>query len=71
MATHLQVQKRLDKAKYLESERLHTDLSGNMDYCDFCDQQANFKCRATQLDREMNCLCAKSYNRMVRSKGKK
>ena len=69
--TNLQRQKWCDKKKYIESERLHTDLSGNMDYCDFCDQQENFKCRATQLDREMNCLCAKSYNKKIRAKGKK
>lgn len=69
--TNLQRQKKLDEQKYLESERLHTDLSGNMDYCDFCDQQANFKCRATQLDREMNCLCSKAYNKKVRERAKK
>lgn len=69
--TNLQRQKKLDKRKYLESEKLKTDLSGNMDYCDFCDQQANFRCRATQLDREMNCLCAKSYNRKCRKGAKK
>ncbi len=69
--TNLQRQKKLDEQKYLESERLHTDLSGNMDYCDFCDQQANFKCRATQLDREMNCLCSKAYNRKCKKGAKK
>lgn len=69
--TNLQRQKKCDERKYLESEKLKTDLSGNMDYCDFCDQQANFRCRATQLDREMNCLCSKAYNRQMRKGAKK
>ena len=69
--TNIKKQHCLDKAKYLESEHLKTDLSGNMSYCDFCEQQVNFKCQATQLDREMNCLCAKAYNKKARNKNEK
>ena len=69
--TNLQRQKQLDKAKWLESESFKTDLSGNMGHCDYCEFQNNFHCPISQLDREMNCICAKSYNKMTKEKAKK
>lgn len=65
--TNLQRQKKLDKKKWLLSEKLGVDKSGDMDYCGYClYQDIEFNCFATQLDREMNCLCAKAYNKMAK-----
>lgn len=61
--TNLQVQKELDEEKWVDSEKAKTDLSGAMDYCDYCSKQYIGGCSAIQLDRVMDCLCAKAYNR--------
>lgn len=75
--TNIKKQKILDKKKYIESEKCGCDKSGGMDYCQCCDFRLEYNilngngqnapqtiCTATQLDREMNCLCAKAYNRL-------
>lgn len=64
METNIQKQHRLDKKKWLESESVNMDLSGMMPYCNFCGfQRKDFTCPIEQIHREMNCLCAKAYNR--------
>lgn len=35
----IELQKKLDKRKYLESERQGKDLSGFMNYCEYCVMQ--------------------------------
>lgn len=59
------MQKRLDKQKWLESEKQSMDMSGGMPYCSACELKTVFGyCNANQMEREMNCLCAKAYNRL-------
>lgn len=68
--TNLQRQKQLDEQKYLVSEAKQSDQSGFMPYCDYCDHKQN-GCGKSQLEKEMNCICATAYNRMVRARKKK
>lgn len=57
----------LDKRKWIESEKEGCDMSGDMPYCEHCEEQTRFRsCVATQEERESVCLCAKAYNRMAR-----
>ena len=70
MATNIQTQHRLDRVKYKKSEEYGADLSGAMPYCFSCEYRADLGCSVSQLDREMNCLCAKAYNNMNYTKGK-
>ena len=69
--TNLQRQKKLDEQKWLMSEAKGCDQSGKMDWCTYCEWEEKSECLETQLDREMNCLCAKAWNRMVRERAKK
>ncbi|MBQ2894960.1 MAG: hypothetical protein IJE92_05525 [Clostridia bacterium] len=55
----------LDKEKWLESEKMGVDMSGEMPYCGDCEHQL-LGCLATHEKRVENCLCAKAYNRMAR-----
>jgi hypothetical protein len=74
--TNKEIQKRLDKKKWLASEKRGHDLSGVFIQCHCCEKQTArgwqkdglFKhgCSATQEERESQCLCAKAYNRMYR-----
>lgn len=72
--TNKERQKSLDRQKWLESEQQRFDMSGCMLYCEFCSKAdhshptENGKCYATQEERENDCLCAKSFNRMKRRK---
>ena len=69
--TNLERQKALDKKKWIKSEKVKHDCSGLMPYCAYCDYLERFekiKCNLEQVDREMNCICAKAYNRMARDK---
>lgn len=59
-------QKALDKAKWLQSEQEHADLSGKQGYCSACPMAVNQTCTATQAEREKESLCAKAYNRQDR-----
>lgn len=70
--TNLQRQKKLNEQKWFVSEAKKEDQSGKMDWCKYCDYKYLFedKCGISQLDREMNCICAKAWNRMVREKAK-
>lgn len=59
----------LDKRKWFLSEKTKIDCSGTMPYCSYCEYRSNgFKCKATQQEREVKCLCATAYNRLTRGK---
>ena len=67
--TNVERQKSLDKKKYYASQIYNKDLSGNMIYCSKCEYtNCLHNCRATQKERETQCLCARAYNRMIRVK---
>lgn len=61
-------QKQLDEQKYLLSESRKYDMSGKMDYCDYCIYCTDGKCKAEQLEREAKTICATAYNRQIRKK---
>lgn len=74
---NIERQRKLDEQKWLNSEGMGYDRSGCMDWCMYCDMQKNeynvynksfWRCDIPQVDREMNCVCARAYNRMVRDK---
>lgn len=66
--TNLQLQKELDEQKWLDSEICGYDKSGFMYYCALCPSNSETGCKETQLNRVMNCLCAKAHNK---NRGKK
>lgn len=60
-------QKSLDKKKYLESERLGSDQSGKMIYCQGCEYKCAFRgCLKSQEEKDQHHYCATAYNRMRR-----
>lgn len=64
-------QRSLDRKKWLASEKLKCDMSGEMPYCEKCLWQSEWLgCCADQEQRESNCLCATAYNRLVRAQQK-
>lgn len=71
MATNIERQHSLDKKKYFLSQKNKTDMSGKMPYCTYCKYCKNNSCLLEQVDREMNCVCATAFNRMVRKNIKK
>lgn len=65
--TNKELQKRLNKKKWLESEKVGEDMGGQMDYCSFClEQDLNGYCGSIQDEIDENCLCAKAYLRSKR-----
>ena len=66
--TNRDLQEKLDKKTWEESAREFCDLSGAMEYCDFCKAQNGQLCGASQSERESFALCAKAYNKKNRSK---
>lgn len=69
---NIQRQKWCNEQKWLTSEAKKSDQSGYMAWCDYCKykQSENEKtpCMVNQLNKELNCLCATAYNKMVRKK---
>lgn len=69
MARLNEIQKRLDKKKWLESEKQGFDMSGCMPYCAKCQYAdhshptENGKCYATQEEKTHYSFCAKAYNK--------
>lgn len=67
--TNIERQKKLDKEKWLESEKNGYDMGGCMLHCQYCEYAdhthptMNGKCYATQKQRQYQCLCATAYNR--------
>ena len=79
--TNVLRQKWLDKKKWLKSEKEGKDLSGKMNYCEFCSvRKKNVSCSAEptvlsicskdQGRREKYCLCATAYNALYHCKNK-
>lgn len=67
--TNKERQSRLDKKKWFTSKMYKRDCSGSMPYCISCTQRTcTHICKATQAERENQCLCAKAYNKMSRVK---
>jgi hypothetical protein len=65
--TNKERQAKLDKKKWLESEKECCDKTGEMPYCFYCLYQTPYlMCQATQEERENGCLCAKAYNKWVK-----
>lgn len=64
------IQNKLNREKWLESEKQGFDMSGCMPYCKFCNmadhshQTENGKSYASHYERTINCICAKSKNIM-------
>lgn len=58
-------QKELDFMKWNLSEIEKKDMSGKMEYCNFCQYQdfSNLTCKACQELREQETLCAKAFNK--------
>lgn len=60
-------QKQLDEQKWLESEKQGWDLSGALDYCNYCKHRETFgTCPISQETRVLKCACTKAYNKMRR-----
>ena len=78
MAKLSDTQTRLDKKKYLKSETVGIDLSGNMDYCGFCSKRTDttqydtlpYACAVSHEVRIDECLCGKAYGKMKRQEKK-
>ena len=74
MARLKETQKRLDKKKWLESEKQGYDMSGCMTYCKDCEyadhshSTLNGKCYATQQEKENNYICARQYEKITKRK---
>lgn len=59
-------QKELDFIKWNLSQVQKKDLSGKMEYCNFCSMKTQAGCKATQEQRELESLCAKANNKKER-----
>lgn len=62
-------QKRLDKRKYLVSQEKQRDMSGFMDYCEYCIHKGN--CGLSQAEKETTNICAKAYEKKTNVNRKK
>ena len=67
--TNQQRQKQLNEQKWYVSKAKRLDQSGKMDWCKYCDNKnlLEDKCVISQEEIDVNCLCARAYNRMVRA----
>ena len=65
-----ELQKKLDKKKYLFSEKVGKDLSGQFSTCFGCEFRDvyNQGCFAESTQRTEQCLCAKAYNEYLGGK---
>lgn len=71
MATNKQIQKSVDKSKWLASEFWGEDMSGQMGYCAFCKHRTDHNtCSIIHEERVEISACATAYNRMVREANK-
>lgn len=60
-------QDRLDKKKYLDSEKIGFDLSGHLQHCQVCPcRMKDCHCLATQDDRVKYSLCARAYDKLCK-----
>lgn len=56
-------QKELDFIKWNTSQIEKQDLSGKMNYCNYCNRKTIDGCNASQDEREQGNLCAKAFNK--------
>ena len=63
-------QQRLNKIKWLESEKQLRDMSGEMCWCAVCKFKRGVNCAVEEYERTKNCYCATAYNRMKRLNSK-
>ena len=69
MVSNIKNQKARNDEKWFKSKMYKSDLSGSMGWCLYCGSQTpTHKCNAPQTKRDQECLCAKAYNKMKRSK---
>ena len=61
-------QQRLNKIKWLESEKQLRDMSGEMPWCEVCNYRFGVDCDIDDPERTNKCLCSTAYNRMKRQK---
>ena len=55
----------LDKEKWEESQTQGRDMSGEMEYCNYCSEHIfGTFCRHNQKERETKFLCARAWNNM-------
>ena len=67
--TNKENQNARNNEKWFASKLYKNDLSGHMAWCNHCERQTpTHNCNAPQTKRDEECLCAKAYNRMKRSK---
>lgn len=61
-------QERLDKKKYLDSEKIGFDVSGHLAHCQVCPcrMKGDCHCIASQEDRTKYCLCARAYDKLCK-----
>ena len=57
------IQKKLDRHKWIASEATKEDMSGSMPYCRWCSHEDDGFCRIPHVDRIETNECAKAYNR--------
>lgn len=68
--TNKEKQKELDFTKWNLSQIEHRDMSGEMNYCQYCDyRNEHCFCTASQEEREADSLCAKAFNKGRRYNG--
>ncbi len=66
--TKVERQATLDGLKWIASENIGRDLSGEMEYCKACDFCNETSCTLTQKERENKLQCATAYNKFHRRK---
>lgn len=67
--TNVERQRSLDIKKYIESEKVKSDMSGYMPYCKFCGNAKSCQAKVYDFNKiNRDCLCAKAYNKMNKSK---
>lgn len=61
-----------DKKKWFLSEKVNKDMSGDMDYCNYCKEQTQKKTCMLNADfRIKEYTCGKAYNKMTKREKKK
>ena len=63
-------QERLDKKKYLDSEKFGFDLSGHLAHCQVCPCMKDTHCLASHDERVEYSLCARAYNNLCKKRTK-
>ena len=60
-------QKICDEKKWFLNEKVGKDMSGDMDFCDYCEEQKSDKsCMLNSQFRANEKTCGKAYNKMIK-----